>query len=376
MSAKGVARRTGHRDAHRRTIRTGIQAAIAVIVVAGTFLYLVPKVASYSDVWRIVSGLTASQLAVLVAATAVNIFTYWPQMVAAMPGLTLAQAAVNNQASTAIANTVPAGGALAVGVAYGMFRSWGFDNAAIALMVLVTGIWNSFVKFGTPVVALAILAVEGDVTKGLAIGGIIGVAALMVSIAVLALILWKGSFARAIGRAAGRAGSLVLRPFHRGPVEGWDRAAAEFRGRTIDLVQRRWLWLTLATLASHLGLFTVLLIALRDVGVTASQVSWAEALGVFAFARLVSALPITPGGAAVIELSYIGGLVLAGGDRPEVVAAVLVFRALTWALQIPLGPVAYVIYLRRTSWMKGRAEAPSRSRRTRQRTARAGRAAA
>jgi uncharacterized membrane protein YbhN (UPF0104 family) len=78
----------------------------------------------------------------------------------------------------------------------------------------------------------------------------------------------------------------------------------------------------------------------------------------------------------VIELSYIGGLVLAGGDRPEVVAAVLVFRALTWALQIPLGPVAYVIYLRRTSWMKGRAEAPSRSRRTRQRTARAGRAAA
>ena len=47
--------------------------------------------------------------------------------------LTLGQAAVNNQASTAIANTLPGGGALAVGLSYTMFREWGFDNAAIGL---------------------------------------------------------------------------------------------------------------------------------------------------------------------------------------------------------------------------------------------------
>jgi uncharacterized membrane protein YbhN (UPF0104 family) len=81
-------------------------------------------------------------------------------------------------------------------------------------------------------------------------------------------------------------------------------------------------------------------------------VSWAEVLGVFAFARLVSALPITPGGAGVVELSYIGGLVVAGGDRPVVVAGVLVFRALTWGLQIPLGPVAYLVWQRTRSWRK------------------------
>lgn len=36
-------------------------------------------------------------------------------------------------------------------------------------------------------------------------------------------------------------------------------------------------------------------------------------LSVFVFGRLISALPITPGGLGVIELGYIGGLVAAVG---------------------------------------------------------------
>jgi putative heme transporter len=352
----------GQNKPRRRGIRLAVQIVVAVAVVAGVFLYLLPKIANYSEVWRVVSRLTGTQLALLVGATAFNIFTYWPQMVAAMPGLTLAQAAVNNQASTAIANTLPGGGALAVGVAYTMFREWGFDNAAIGLMALLTGIWNSFVKFGMPVVALAVLAIQGDVTKGLAIGSLIGLAALVVSIAVLVLMLWKESLARAIGERAGRIVSSLRRLLRRRPVTGWADAAADFRDRTIDLVRRRWHWLTLTTVVSHVGLYLVLLISLRAVGVTAGQVTWAEALGVFAFARLVSALPITPGGAGVIELTYIAGMVLAGGPKAEVVAAVLIFRALTWGLQIPLGPLAYAVYGFRRSWRTGSKRASTASR--------------
>ncbi|MGH9277885.1 MAG: hypothetical protein ACRD12_07235 [Acidimicrobiales bacterium] len=46
-------------------------------------------------------------------------------------------------------------------------------------------------------------------------------------------------------------------------------------------------------------------------------------LAVFAFARLVTAIPLTPGGVGVMELALIGGLVTAGGERAAVVAAVL-----------------------------------------------------
>jgi hypothetical protein len=65
-------------------------------------------------------------------------------------------------------------------------------------------------------------------------------------------------------------------------------------------------------------------------------------LAVFAFARLATILPFTPGGAGVVELALIGGLVGAGGDWEQVTAAVLVYRALTWALPILVGVACYV----------------------------------
>ena len=64
---------------------------------------------------------------------------------------------------------------------------------------------------------------------------------------------------------------------------------------------------------SHLSLFLVLLLALRFAGVAAEQVSLPEALAVFAFARLLTAIPFTPGGLGVIELALITGLSTAGG---------------------------------------------------------------
>jgi len=102
----------------------------------------------------------------------------------------------------------------------------------------------------------------------------------------------------------------------------------------------------------------VLLVALRFLGVSDAQVGWAEVLAVFAFARLLTALPFTPGGLGVIELALITGLSAAGGARADVAAAVLVFRALTYVLPIPLGAVAYVFWRRNKSWRRPPGGAP------------------
>jgi uncharacterized protein (TIRG00374 family) len=152
--------------------------------------------------------------------------------------------------------------------------------------------------------------------------------------------------------------SVLLKPFGRPPVRGWDRATTKFRDRTILLLRARWHWITLATVVSHLSLFLVLLLALRFVGVGAEQVSWAEALAVFAFARLLTAIPFTPGGLGVIELALITGLSAAGGDRAAVAAAVLLFRALTYVLPIPLGLATYVFWRRNHSWRRAPNSAP------------------
>jgi putative heme transporter len=242
-----------------------------------------------------------------------------------------------------------------------MYRSWGFTNAQIGLSVLVTGIWNIFMKLGLPVVALALLAVEGRAGGGLLIAAVIGVAVLIAAVVMLALVLWKQEFARRIGSSLGKTASFVRKLIRKSPVEDWGEAAVRFRRQTIQLVSKAWLKLTLSTLISHLALWLVLLLALRHVGVSAAELTTAQVLGVFAFGRLITALPITPGGVGIAELGYIGGLLLAGREqadvppevfRAQVVAAVLVFRALTYAFQIPLGAITYLIWRRRKRWLK------------------------
>jgi uncharacterized membrane protein YbhN (UPF0104 family) len=169
------------------------------------------------------------------------------------------------------------------------------------------------------------------------------------AIVVFALILRSDEQARRFGLLAGRVASKLLRLVGRPPVHGWELATVKFRGRTVDLVEHHWIGITVWSLVSHLSLYAVLLVCLRDIGVSDAEVSWAQVLAVFAFARLATAIPLTPGGLGFVEGVLVTGLVGAGGDPDEVAAAVVVYRALTWALPILVGVGCYV-WWRRRSW--------------------------
>src|SRR2546423_1384910 len=157
----------------KRNIRL-LQGAVSLVVVVAIFALILPKIASYSAVWKTVTQLTWLEILSLVAATVFNLFTYWWQMMAAMPGLPLGQAAVNNQTGTTISNIIPAGGVVALGVVVAMFRSWGFAGSDIALMISITGVWNSFMKLALPILSLALLGITGQATTALLIPAVIG----------------------------------------------------------------------------------------------------------------------------------------------------------------------------------------------------------
>ena len=278
--------------------------------------------------------------------------TYWFVLTAALPGLRLREAAVVNQASTAVANTLPGGGVIGVGVSVAMLTSWGFTIAAITRSALVTGIWNNFVKLGMPVLALALLALEGEVTPARLAAAAIGIAVLVAAVVLFALLLKSERLARAIGRGFGRVVDWFRKLLRRPPLGDWGDRAAKFRSNTIGLLRHRWLWLTLATLLSHFSLYLVLLVALAHVGVSQEELSWITVLAAFAFVRLISALPITPGGVGVVELGYAAVLTLGldATTSAQVVAAILVFRAITYFLPIPLGVISYGIWRWNKSW--------------------------
>ena len=65
-------------------------------------------------------------------------------------------------------------------------------------------------------------------------------------------------------------------------------------------------------------------------------------LAAFAFIRLLTALPITPGGLGITELGLVGTLAAGAGHAvgAQVTAAVLLYRAVTYLPPIPLGALA------------------------------------
>ncbi|RLE16596.1 MAG: UPF0104 family protein [Actinobacteria bacterium] len=329
-----------------------LQAAISLAIVVGIFAGVMPLIADYGDVFDTIKEMTGLEGGSLVLIGLWNLATYWFVLTAALPGLRLREAAVVNQASTAVSNTMPAGGVIGVGVSITMLTSWGFTIGSIGRSAVVTGIWNNFVKLGMPVLALSLLALEGEITPARLLSAAVGIAVLVGAVVVFAMLLRSDRLARTLGRGLGRFVDWARRLLRKEAVGGWGERASTFRTETIGLLRHRWIWLTVATLVSHISLYLVLLVALRHVGVSQDELSWIAVLAAFAFVRLISALPLTPGGVGVVELGYAAVMTLGLDDltSAKVVAAILVFRAVTYLLPIPLGLISYGTWRGNKSW--------------------------
>lgn len=186
-------------DLHKLTPKRVIQAVVSLAIVVGIFVGILSLFADYDDVWDTIQAMTWLEIVFLLVIGLWNLVTYWFVLTAALPGLRMRQAAVVNQASTAVANTLPGGGAIGVGVTVAMLTSWGFTVAAMARQVVVTGIGNNFVKLGMPVLALALLALEGGVNPARVTAAAIGIGVLVGSVVLLVLVLNSDRLARAIG---------------------------------------------------------------------------------------------------------------------------------------------------------------------------------
>jgi uncharacterized protein (TIRG00374 family) len=336
---------------------------ISVLIVIGIFWWAIPKYANYRDVWAAMKTLTPIETWSLVAATGFNLLTYWWANQAALPGLGIGKAAVLTQTTTTVANTLPAGGAIAIGLTYSILDSWGFSGTSVALYVGVTGIWNIFAKLGLPMLALVFLALSGHLTTTYILAAVFGLIVLSVAVGLFAMLFRSEEFAIRIGNWLGRIASWVRSLRHKPPVTTWGDGAARFRRDTIVLVEHRWLRLSVFTVLSQVALFFVLLLSLRHLGISEQEVSTAEAFAVYAFSRLLSAVPITPGGVGLIDLGYIGGLTaFSGEEKAAIVGAVLLFRALTYAIQIPIGGFTYIIWRVKSDWRRPADAAAQRER--------------
>ena len=329
--------------APRRLARSGALRLALSVVLAAVLVWFVATKVDLASALAAIRAMSWLELATIAAVTAWNLVTYWVLWIAATPGLHWPQAVTLAQSGTALTNTVPGGSALGVRLAYEMLDSWGFSRGRSSQAVLVTGAWNMAIKLSLPVLAVALLALQGDATGTRLTAGIVATGVLAVAAGLAGLVFrWDGT-ARRLGATAGLVVSRACRPVGLHPtVSRWGQSTVDFRAKTVELLRRRWAPITAAAAVSHLSLYLVLLVTLRHVGVTDAAVGWAEVLFVFATTRALTAVRITPGGAGVVEALLIGGLTAAGGVAATVTAAVLVYRALTWLLPVPLGGLTWL----------------------------------
>jgi uncharacterized membrane protein YbhN (UPF0104 family) len=329
----------GPRAWRRRVI---LRAAVPAALIAAVFGLALPRVASYGAVWASIDAMTWPYTLLVGAAAVASMVAYWIVIRAVLPRIGLRQAAVVSLGSNAVAGTLPAGGAVAVGVSWAMLSSWGLSTGDYVLYTVVTGIWNLFTLMGLPVLAVLVMATASRPDATMITGAAVGLALLATMAGGLGLLLHSEAFALRAGRGLQYGLTVAARLARRAPPASAAGSLPDFRARASVLLAARGWRITAATVASHLMLWLVLLACLRAVSLSQARLPWQTSLAAFSVIRLLIAVPITPGGLGITELGLIGILAGSAGHKAsaQVTAAVLMYRAVTYLPSIPLGALA------------------------------------
>lgn len=321
-----------------------VSATITVVVLVVVFVGIFPKVADYSEAWTSIQQMPTGYVVALVVATVVNLAVYvWP-MQAALPGLGYGPGFVVRQTSFAISNAVPAGGAVGLGVQYGMLDSYGFGAGAAASAIAIVSVFNVFATLVMPVAGVMALLASGVVKGTYLLVAAIGVLGIGVALVAFAVVLRSEGGARTVGRWADRLVNPLTRRLARGRTIDLSGKLLDFRSSVVGVMQTRWLLVTLSTLLLQLTSWAILVLALRGLqaGADGVMVTWTEALAAFSFARVASFIPITPGGLGTVDAALAALLTGFGATSSQALAADLVWRAASYVPQVLLGALTFL----------------------------------
>lgn len=329
-----------------RRARKVLRGAVSAALIIAAFGFALPRFASYHSVWASLQAMTWPYALLIGVAAAASLASYWFGICAVLPSLRLREAAVVNLSSNAVANSLPAGGALGMGVSWAMLSSWGVSTEEYVLYTLLSGIWNVFAKLGLPVLALVALLTVSKPDAVLISSAAVGLGLLVVASAGLGLLLRSQSFALRADLVLQRVATMACRLARRPAPSRIAGSLTGFRSRAAGLLAARGWRITVTTAAANIILWLVLLACLRGLGLSQAQVPWQTSLAAYAFVRLVTVLPLTPGGLGITELGLVGVLAAEAGPRAsaQVTAAVLLYRAVTYLPPIPLGAAAFLVW--------------------------------
>jgi uncharacterized protein (TIRG00374 family) len=232
-------------------------------------------------------------------------------------------------AANAIQNSLPGGIVFYAAYLFRQYRRFGADEVLAG--------WTLIAVNALSFITLSALAAVG---LGLALGAgsaldLVEVILGIVMVAALLVLIWaeRSRLLPHLARAVRLSQRLTHRPSPNlsaeEVIDHWlDRVGSISPSKTV------WAWAACLSLGNWVADCACLTISFLAVG---AGVPWRGLLLAYGAGQLAAILPITPGGLGVVEGSLTIALVTFGGAKDSTVAAVLLYRLISFWLVLPVG---------------------------------------
>ncbi len=312
---------------------------LALTLVAVYLLW--PSLLTVFSAWPDLLHLDARWFGVMAAVQAMSFACMWQLLRVTLRVEGWLPVVTSQLASNAVSRIVPGGVAAGPALQFRMLNQAGVPGARIASGVTATSVMGLATLLALPALAIPVAVLEGPIPSGLAQAALLGGGVFLVLFLVTAVGLttdrpleWVGAVLQWLGNRY-RPDALAT-----DIPENLLRERDDLR----SMVGSIWWKAVLYATAVSLFDYQALLAALAAVGSTPRPTL---VLLAYVAARLLSLIPVTPGGLGFVEVGLAGVLVLAKVDSADAVLATLAYRLVSFWLPLPLGLVAYVCHHRR-----------------------------
>src|SRR3954451_298954 len=344
LPAEALGAAPGPKAGLMKVLSAGLSGGLLVLL----FAVIIPQLGSMDDVWAAISSMSpATFIALLIGGLLIRVLlaaTYPPLI----PGLTFTHSLIARESSSAVSNVIP--GPSGTATQYVVLRSWNVSTEKFAGATVSNSVLNYALVFAAPGAFMLIWVLVGQPAKtGSHNVWLVGLTALDVP-AITVVVL--GAIARSERLAAlvGGIGQRCLNPLRRlvgkDPITTWPDTAVDLRADTLHQVRGHAQVLTVCIGGGYLLNGFLLVGSLWACGVTRSEMPMSMGLFLYGVGRIVTCVPITPGAIGVAEVAYTAVYVAVLGESSQstVLAGVLVYRALTYALPLVTGLIAYLAW--------------------------------
>jgi uncharacterized membrane protein YbhN (UPF0104 family) len=337
--------------------KQALSIAITVIVLVAVFGFVIPQVADYNAIAEYITNISVGAWIALAVISVWFLLAYPIVLTTVLRTLRLKEAFVNHMSGTAITNSLPGGGAIALGLNYAMYMSWGFTPESISAGLLAAGVWDWYARIALPILAVVVIAVFGEAVGWMWIVSIGGTLWVAFTVWLLIKILRSDSFAQAVARWLNSVVARVFGWLKRTPP-GTYAAVLQFRTDLRSVLSTQARPLTLATLGNHFAMASLYTASIYAVGVSTDDIPIPWVVLSFALGRFLVMIPVSPGGLGLVDLGWIGLLTLGWQtanpgepvDTDLIAAGVLLFRALSLFPPIPIGMGTWIFWRVNKSW--------------------------